>query len=835
MKTKKNKEKKSKSTEKHQHQLVKQKPIIKNIHDESCATPKCSSYEQGGEFPLTANSHNVRPTTAATSSSRPKSALTRPGRHQHGGTNHYASPASGGHYNQAMKAAAAAEQGPHEFQYKNGSLFAPPSAGPTRARPQTASAGRMHGTIMNLGGAPVVSPGGGQQHKTFSGLKESGSRTEFSRTDLTQTLHTIKAQIEKEKARLTAPNWRLPPAQRPQTAGVGRKDPTDHFYERPTSPAASTGRGAGRVRSQAVGATTIRYGGTTTTTPNANVQQGGSSSSSGGNRYPFLTSKGSSGSQKQLGHSSSGGQIGMGGGGSSSSSSGAGARRARPSSGGYVRGTSGKIASQLAGSNNNYILGGKIPPRKNSSSSSAGGGAPGTPGAGSNYSNPSKTQRPGGHNFLGGGTAGASRPSSGKARTTGNTFHFPLGVGGKLPTRPKTAGLERTGGGIRSGMTTSLKEAVDRSGKKIESSVADGGHYVTGRTIGQGAYAVVRSCTHYPSGRGYAVKIFDKTRSSWDNRKKLVYREVKLMEKICCYNEHICNFVEFVDGEHFLHLFMEEVNGGNLRQELNKKQLRRITENTVRDYFWQICDGIEYLHQNLVVHRDIKLENLLLHYGPSSEGASGNSTSGQGQIKTIVKIVDFGFAVKLQSPCQKLKVFCGTPSYMSPEIVAGKEYSGFQSDVWALGVVLYVLLFGRFPFKANQEHELYHKIRRGSFSLADSHVSSTAKRVIKGILRVDGNLRPVVSQVANHNWVLQGRPAESVVSVHSNFNTLMAGGSRGTRSIISNSGSEFQLSTGGPGSTYSGGADSTTETPRAYALQTERKLLGGSLSAGSLG
>ncbi len=90
---------------------------------------------------------------------------------------------------------------------------------------------------------------------------------------------------------------------------------------------------------------------------------------------------------------------------------------------------------------------------------------------------------------------------------------------------------------------------------------------------------------------------------------------------------------------------------------------------------------------------------------------------------------------------------------MSPEIVSGKEYSGFASDVWALGVVLYVLLCGRFPFKANTEHELYHKIRRGSFQLPDTFVSNTGKRVIKGILRVDQGSRPSVSQILNHEWV----------------------------------------------------------------------------------
>jgi len=92
---------------------------------------------------------------------------------------------------------------------------------------------------------------------------------------------------------------------------------------------------------------------------------------------------------------------------------------------------------------------------------------------------------------------------------------------------------------------------------------------------------------------------------------------------------------------------------------------------------------------------------------------------------------------------------------MSPEIVWGKEYSGFSSDVWWLGVVLYVLLCGRFPFKANTEHELYHKIRRGSFQLPDSFVSNTGKRVIKGILRVDQSSRPQIGQILNHEWVVQ--------------------------------------------------------------------------------
>ncbi len=94
--------------------------------------------------------------------------------------------------------------------------------------------------------------------------------------------------------------------------------------------------------------------------------------------------------------------------------------------------------------------------------------------------------------------------------------------------------------------------------KKVESQ-RFGGYYNPGRTIGQGAYAVVKLCTHSPSCAQYAVKVFDKTRSSWESRKKLVYREVKLMERICKNHENICSFIEYVDSPQQLHLVIEEV------------------------------------------------------------------------------------------------------------------------------------------------------------------------------------------------------------------------------------------------------------------------------------
>jgi serine/threonine protein kinase len=108
--------------------------------------------------------------------------------------------------------------------------------------------------------------------------------------------------------------------------------------------------------------------------------------------------------------------------------------------------------------------------------------------------------------------------------------------------------------------------------------------------------------------------------------------------------------------------------------------------------FKQIAEGIEYLHSQNIAHRDIKLDNILIE----------DKTN-------IVKIIDFGFSVMCSS-IQKLKIFCGTPSYMAPEITMKKEYDGKTVDMWALGVLLYVMLTGIFPFKGTSEADLYHKI-----------------------------------------------------------------------------------------------------------------------------
>ena len=127
------------------------------------------------------------------------------------------------------------------------------------------------------------------------------------------------------------------------------------------------------------------------------------------------------------------------------------------------------------------------------------------------------------------------------------------------------------------------------------------------------------------------------------------------------------------------------------------------------------------MHNEDVAHRDIKLENILIE----------NHTK-------KVKIIDFGFCCCSK---EKLKIFCGTPSYMSPEIVSKREYYGAPADIWACGVLLYVLLLGTFPFKSSFEKDLFRKIQRGIFSYS-TNISEEAKDLIKSILVTDPFKRP---------------------------------------------------------------------------------------------
>jgi len=204
--------------------------------------------------------------------------------------------------------------------------------------------------------------------------------------------------------------------------------------------------------------------------------------------------------------------------------------------------------------------------------------------------------------------------------------------------------------------------------------------YKYGRLIGQGAFGKVNLGLNILTGRIVAVKSFDKnnTKLTGDNMKKILY-ETDLMKKLN--HPNITKILEMFEDEKYFMIIMEYINGGNLFSFVKKR--RKLSEKTAKFLFRQIILGIKYIHEQNIVHRDIKLENLLI------------------DLNNNVKICDFGIGRKIKNKNQLLHDQCGTLMYMAPEILLSskeKGYEGFPVDIWSSGISLYIMLSGTLPF-----------------------------------------------------------------------------------------------------------------------------------------
>lgn len=175
------------------------------------------------------------------------------------------------------------------------------------------------------------------------------------------------------------------------------------------------------------------------------------------------------------------------------------------------------------------------------------------------------------------------------------------------------------------------------------------------------------------------------------------------------------------------------------------RKRRRLKETLAKYLFLQIIDGLRYMHSKNILHRDVKLDNILL------------DETGK------VKICDFGVS-RFVIPDQKMTEQCGTPAYIAPEILRGEGYTGFGVDVWSAGVVLYAMLYGSVPFKGNGIQEMHPYILSGEYTLGDE-ASESAKDLIRKILNIDPSERYTISDILSHEWM------QNIKSKNNIFNT----------------------------------------------------------------
>lgn len=200
------------------------------------------------------------------------------------------------------------------------------------------------------------------------------------------------------------------------------------------------------------------------------------------------------------------------------------------------------------------------------------------------------------------------------------------------------------------------------------------------------------------------------------------------MTKLQGGNGSLVKLYESIDTPQYVYLVMEYVQGESLHAHLKAQPNRRFTEEKAKRIIKQLLTTLKYLQERNVTHRDIKLENIIIDVH-------------KGQIK----LIDFGFCC-CTSPDIRLKVFCGTPSYMCPEIVLKREYIGPPTDIWATGILFFAMLCGQFPFRGTSDKDLYKKIARGEFEFPD-HVSREAVSFINKMLVVNPSMRGTASSL----------------------------------------------------------------------------------------
>ncbi|XP_015108506.1 serine/threonine-protein kinase GA29083 [Diachasma alloeum] len=260
-------------------------------------------------------------------------------------------------------------------------------------------------------------------------------------------------------------------------------------------------------------------------------------------------------------------------------------------------------------------------------------------------------------------------------------------------------------------------------------------HYSVGHVIGDGNFAVVRHCVHKQSGAEYAMKIVDKHKCQ--GKETMLASEVAILRQVC--HPNIISLIGEQETSDQLFLVMELVKGGDLFDAI--AAVTKFTEAEASVMIGHLTSALAYLHSHYIVHRDVKPENLLVEM--------------EGSHVRCLKLGDFGLAQVVREP---LYTVCGTPTYVAPEILAETGY-GLKIDVWAAGVILYILLCGFPPFVSldNDQEELFERILSGQYEFTPPYwdpISDSAKQLISNMLQAQPELRFSAEDVLDHPWLV---------------------------------------------------------------------------------
>jgi len=286
-----------------------------------------------------------------------------------------------------------------------------------------------------------------------------------------------------------------------------------------------------------------------------------------------------------------------------------------------------------------------------------------------------------------------------------------------------------------------------------------------GKFLGKGGFARCYELTEMNSKEVFAGKIVSKQLLTKQHQKEKMTQEIAIHRAV--HHQHIVEFYSFFEDDQNVYIILELCRRRSL-MEMHKRR-KAITEPETRYFMRQIVLACHYLHENKIIHRDLKLGNLFLNDDME------------------LKIGDFGLATRVDFEGERKKTLCGTPNYIAPEVLNKKGHS-YEVDVWSLGCILYTLLIGKPPFETSCLKDTYAKIKKNEYTIPPNKITVQAKNLINHLLQADPSQRPTMSQILQDEFFYCGflppRLPTTCLSMpprfdRDNANTMMCNGGSG--------------------------------------------------------
>ena len=257
-------------------------------------------------------------------------------------------------------------------------------------------------------------------------------------------------------------------------------------------------------------------------------------------------------------------------------------------------------------------------------------------------------------------------------------------------------------------------------------------NYELKNDIGEGNFGKVKLGVFKKTGQEFAIKIINKDKIK-QKMKNILFKENEIITKFNHIN--VVYVFQIIEEEKNIYIIMEYCNKGELFDYIVSHQ--KLDENEASIFFYQLINGVDYIHKKGVAHRDLKPENLLL------------------TVDNILKIIDFGLSHEYDEN-SLLKTKCGSPSYAAPEIIKGKLYDGFKTDIWCCGIILYAMLCGYLPFEGDNNRELFTNILECNPEYP-SFLSKNSKKLIQNLLKINPDERLTIEDIKKNDFYLKGK------------------------------------------------------------------------------